>query len=121
MRTSRNAPRVCARGSCASAGDTFTAGVAFESLALLSGKAARGQMRTYCYGLLDDYELKQADAVLFEKLWAEVDPAQALQSRRLDVLVLPPGKSPTGTGFTFTPAFSSDGWNAYRVTAPPAR
>ncbi len=56
--------------------------------------------RSYCYGLLDDVVLKPADAQRFDRIWDSLDPAQALQTRRLDVLVLPEGKIPAGSAFT---------------------
>jgi len=91
-----------------------------EARELLSGKAASGQMRTYSYGLLDDYELQASDALLFEKLWDATNAATALQQRRLDLLVVVPGQAPPSIrGLSLAPAFSSDGWNAYRISLVP--
>lgn len=95
-----------------------------EARELLVSPDPQGYMRTYAYGLLDDFEIKPEDLQQFEKLWTATAPLQALKSRRLDLLLLPKGKAPAAfDGIQFDPAFEADGWQAWRVmlTSQPAR
>lgn len=88
-----------------------------ETRALLHGKAQPGQFRTFCWDLLVSYEPREADAELFESLWDKTDPSAVLQTRRLDVLLLPDkAAAPEVLGFLFSPIFAADGWRAFFVT-----
>ena len=87
-----------------------------DALAMLSAGPLPGQMRTYAYGLLDSYELTESDARLLSTAW-ETSLQDGMRNRRLDVLLLPPGRVPAAvTGITWTPVSAANGWTAFSAT-----
>lgn len=97
-----------------------------ESLGLLKSPPPSGAMRTFCYGLLDDFSVQPADVDRFENLWRKFDDSaelpRSLATRRLDVVLVPSDHAPVQvSGVNLAPLSDAGQWRAFRVTlAEPA-